>query len=485
MLLKKIKNLRGIRTRVALLFVAIFGSTLIAFSALLYSAFTRNHQNEFDADLFNHAVDVSRAIGFDTFGNLSVDSELLSGSGKVFPFAVGKAFIQILNTEGKVLAASRTLEGSNLPLDPEDMKSISENGYAFRTITSKKMPNAKSVKNQPYRLVTYFARQQGSASFILQIAVSMHTLEQEAQRLLVFLLLAIPLTLIVAAFGGWYLSGSALKPISAIIEKAKHLQAENLADRLPVPSTNDEIRQLSLTLNALLDRLQQAFESQDRFVADASHELKTPLAIMRGELDLLKNRCKDSNEISEFVESASQELDHLSKLVQDLLLLARVDAGANSLSVHEARLDEVILEAIARLEKIAARKDIKIRVDLFTEDFVVKGDSALLQSLFQNLIENALKFAPRGQPIEVRVTNENGALVVAVEDHGPGIPHEIANKIFDRFYRASPVSEGKQGFGLGLAIAKRIADAHGAELTFTSRIQPPSGTTFRVQIKNF
>lgn len=191
-------------------------------------------------------------------------------------------------------------------------------------------------------------------------------------------------------------------PVAAIIDKANHLSASKLSERLPVPLANDEIRQLSLTLNRLLERLQRAFESQERFLADASHQLRTPLAIIRGELDVFKTRPRTQAEISEFLASGSQELEHLSKMVDDLLLLARVDSGAGTLVIEKIRVDEVLLEVSSRLEPIAKQKDIRIRFDLrpWISDknpnpFEITGDRDLVRSLFQSILENAIQHSPK------------------------------------------------------------------------------------------
>lgn len=486
MFLKKIRPIRGsIRFRITGLFVGIFGSTLIAFSALLYSAFTRNHQAEFDADLYNHAVDISHAISIDVFGNISVDSELLSTGGKIFPFSVGRAYLQILSGDGKLVARSRTLGRSQLPLYQDDLQAISSNTGAFRTIGHNEIPAVPtSDRGMHYRLLTFKVTDRGPLAFILQIAVSVSLLEQERRGLLLFFLISIPFTLVIAAIGGWYVSGSALAPVMAIIEKAKSISSRNLSERLPVSKTADEVQHLSITLNELLNRLEQAFESQERFIADASHELKTPLAIMRGELDVLKSRARSQEEVGEFVESAAQELKHLSRLVEDLLLLARVDAGAGSLSIQPVRLDEILLEVVARMKRIAKARDISIRLDLFTENFDINGDPNLLQSLFQNLIDNAIKFSPPGSTVDVSLCeSESQVREVSIRDRGAGIAPELLPRIFDRFYRAKAKEGSAPGFGLGLTIARRIAEAHGATLQVQS--SPNEGTTFTVVIKNF
>lgn len=480
-------NPHSIRFRLTALFVTILGITLIGFSVVLYSVFLRSSEKEFDTALFNHTVDVIQGIDINYFGDVSVNSGILSSGGKIFPFSIGKAFLQIMQPNGKVLAKSRTLDTKQLPLTQEDWTILYRDGISFHTLQGKELPTTGQERNSAYRLLNYMVRDRSEIRYILQIAVPMSFLEQECKGLAAFFLFAIPLTLVLATFGGLYLSGRALAPVSNIIEKAKSLSPTNLSERIPVPLIDDELRQLSLTLNELLNRLQKAFESQDRFIADASHQLKTPLAILRGELDLLKSRNRSPEEITEFIQSASQELDHLSRMVQDLLILARVDAGFSSLMIQRVRIDEIALETVSRLERLAQSKGIKIKFNLIGSSFEVDGDADLLQSMLNNLIENAIKFSHEHGSIEVCVQDSSqkdpDTLVVSVHDHGCGIPAEALAKVFDRFYRDQSSRSITRGVGLGLAIARRIAEAHRGILEVESTEHV--GTIFRFLIKRF
>ena len=473
-------NYRSIRFRLTSLFVGIFGTTLIVFCSLLYSAFIRNQQNEFDAALFNHVVDISKNLNLDFFGRLSIDPDVLTASGKVFPFSLGRAYVQVIDSNHNVLAHSNALDKGALPLRQQEWTSLSRTGFIFSTIGSNDIPASSGKVSSDYRMLSYLIRTPVSGGLVLQMAVPLTFLDQVSNRLLRFLLLGVPLTLILAAIGGLFISRRALAPMTAITEKAKALGASQLGERIPVPGVNDEIRQLALTLNDLLDRLQQAFESQERFVADASHELKTPLAILKGELDVLRARPRDEREVAEFLGSASQELDYLSRVVEDLLLLARTDVGVDALLVQRVRLDEVALEVVSRLEVLARAKESKIRFHMTGSDFEVRGDADLLKSMLKNLVENAIKFSPQGGLIEVLLSEETDVVRIFVKDQGPGIPQDLQNRIFERFYRV-PSGSRVPGAGLGLAITRKILDAHGGTVTVNS--SPRDGTEFRVGIK--
>jgi hypothetical protein len=456
---------RGIRFRLTAWFVGIFGSVLVAFSILLYSAFVQTHEAEFDADLFNHAIDVSDAVDFDLFGRLRIQGDLLATGGKIFPFALGRAYLMIREAGGPVVARSRTLGEQELPFDSLDSERLGRHGVSFRDIDARNLPRFSRERVPGYRMLSYLIERPPATRLILQIAVPTTILERQRARLAGFFFLAIPLTLVAATFGGLYLSRRAFEPVAAIIEKAERIGAAHLAERVPVPAADDELRHLALTLNGLLDRLQQAFESQERFVADASHQLKTPLSILRGELDVLKSRARSPEEIAEFLESASQETEYLSRMVEDLLLLARVDAGNASLSVQDVRLDEIALEATSRLEPFARARGARLRLNLAPGSaFETRGDPELLRCMVQNLVENAIKFSLAGGTVEVEVRERGGELAVAVTDEGPGVPAEDLKRVFERFYRSGQARGRVAGVGLGLPIARRIAEAHGGRI---------------------
>ncbi len=476
---KRFSRFRSIRTRLTALFVAIFGTTLVAYCSLLYYSFRNTHQAEFDATLFNHTVDVAQAIDFNLFGDLAVRPNLLTESEKVFPFSLGNAFLQIRRPDGTLIARSRALGNGELPYTAADREILLQRKAGLRTIR---------LKGANYRLITYLIERPLVPRLLLQIAVPMTLIEKERQALLFFFLTSIPLVLIIAALGGLYLSRHALAPLRGIIHKARDISANQLSERLPVPDVEDEFKQLAVTLNELLTRLQLAFESQERFIADASHQLKTPLAIIRGELDLMRSQKRSPEEMSDFLASASQEIDYLSTMVEDLLLLARVDAGIDSLSFQQLRGDELLMDIVARLEIYARRKNVNVKLNLRAEDeganpFEFKGDPELLQCLIRNLLENAIKFAPEGSDIQVSAKDEPDSVVIEVADQGPGIPEELLPKVFERFYRAEGTRDKVSGVGLGLPIAKRIAEVHGGSLGVAS--QPGAGTTFEARIKKF
>lgn len=490
--------LRGIRARLTLLFVAIFGATLIGFSALLHYVLVSNLSAEFDSALYNHTVDIAQSIDVGLFGDLRFQSHLLSEGEKLFPFSPGKALVQILAADGSPLARSNALGNRTLPFTAEDARDLARNLPHLKTLhlsqpasagryTDGQAPYRQAPYRQaPYRMISYRLEKPGIPTLILQVAVPLTMVELEKSRLLRFFVTSIPLVLLAAALGGLFLSARALRPVSAIAGKAREIGASRLSERLPVPETADEIRELALTLNGLLERLERSFRSQERFIADASHQLKTPLAVLRGELDLVMRAGEapgpESGRTREFLQSASQEIDYLTRMIEDLLLLARVEAGEQSLAVESVRLDEIVLEVVSRLSPFARNRGVTL-APRFSEEssFECQGDPELLQCLFRNLIENAIKYSPEGGSVEVGLEGGSGELRATVSDRGPGIPEASLSRVFERFYRAEGTREKAPGLGLGLPIARRIAEAHGGALEASAR--PGGGTVFTVRIK--
>lgn len=481
---------RGIRLRLTILFGTVLGLTLLLFSLLVYTAFVREQDLQFDAALYNHAVDVVGSIEVSPYGEVVFGNESLSTNGKIFPFAVGKSFLQVLNRQGQPIARSRSLGTGRLPFSGADKALIGTQGVVLRTINGAELGIPPGKYDPHYRLINFMAQPTPTSGFVLQIAVSQKPMEEERAGIRAFFTVSIPATLLLAMLGALYLSGRALNPVASIIAQARKISASQLNVRLPVPRDEDEIRQLTLTLNNLLDRLQKAFVSQERFVADASHQLKTPLAILRGELDVLRQKSgRTAADVEEFLGSATQELEFLSRLVEELLLLARVEAGAGSLTLEPCRLDEVALEVTSKMQRVANQKEVRLKLDLHQDqahapDFEVQGDSDLLQSALQNLVDNAIKYSPAGALVEVRLDQTAQGVIVQVRDNGPGMGLEEQKRVFDRFFRGgdSGGSAGgaTQGFGLGLAIAHRIIEMHGAKLLLESR--PGTGSIFEFEI---
>jgi signal transduction histidine kinase len=485
MFLKKIyKFITGfsIRLRLAIIFVFIFGATTIVFNAFLFKAMIDTLQQDFDDALFNYAVDVSEGIELGVKGDLSFPPLRLD-HGKILPFPLGTALIQVRHSSGAVLARVGNFGEFNPPYKKDFDRIWKGEEATYRTINN--IANIPSAEADSYRLISFPLDNAAKPQLLLQIAVPMTLLETQISQRLTLLQLGIPLVLIIATFGGIFFSARALKPLKDMIQTAKEIKATELSARVPVPNAKDEIRELTLTMNDMLDRIEQAFQSQERFVADASHQLLTPLTIMRGELELLQKT--ESKDINTFIKSSLQEVDNLAGIVQEMLLLSRVDAGIGALNLQELPLDELIFEALPRCERLAESKGIKLKVNINDESGgddrkMILGDNDLLQNLIFNIVENAIKYSPNNETVTITLNWKKEVSELIVEDNGNGIPEEQFQYIFDRFSRGSSVETRVKGFGLGLAIAQKIAILHNTKLKAQNR--PGRGAQFSFEIKN-
>lgn len=304
------------------------------------------------------------------------------------------------------------------------------------------------------------------------------TLEQRYRTLMLF---TIPLALLFSILCGYAIARRSLAPVEAMAEQAARISAATLNERLPVANSHDELGRLATVVNALLERVHVAFLQQRQFVADASHELRTPIAIVRGEADVtLQRNRREESEYREALGIISEESVRLTRIVDDLFLLARSDAGAPVAQLTTVDLRELTIGALRSVRTIADDHDIVLEQNIPDDAMCIEGDAPLLRRLLLNLLDNALKFTPRGGTVGITVQRMPHTVDIVVHDSGPGIPDGLRARMFDRFVRASPDERpatwnesprASSGAGLGLAIAAAIATAHHGSITLDDEHQ--------------
>jgi two-component system, OmpR family, sensor kinase len=295
---------------------------------------------------------------------------------------------------------------------------------------------------------------------------------------------AIPLALLLAGIGGYLLARRSLAPVVAMSDQAARIGAQSLDERLPLENPRDELGRLATVFNDLLARLERAFTQQRQFMADASHELRTPVAILRAEADVALSRDRAPGEYRESLEVVRAAAGRLGGIVDNLFALARADAGHYRLRRSPLYLEEVIADTVRSLRAVARARGVALE---FTPEAEAPfdGDEALLRHLLLNLLDNALKYTPAGGRVDVMLEARTGAYEVRVRDTGGGITPEVRPHIFERFYRGEDArirEEGSvtSGAGLGLAIARWIAQTHGGTLELSE--SGPGGSTFTVRL---
>jgi len=311
----------------------------------------------------------------------------------------------------------------------------------------------------------------------LIIARSTKQIDQALAGLLRTLIIAVPLALALAAAGGIFLARRALKPVDKIAQTAQEIEESDLSRRINV-NTKDELGRLAATLNEMIGRLEKAFQRQKQFTSDASHELRTPLAVIEAESTLALQKERPSSDYRQSLEIISQESRQMSSLIDQLLTLARADAGKEQWNFTEVDLGKLIGNLSTDVEVLCQEKGLSFQLGQ-SQDLVVKGDEARLRELFMNLLDNAIKYTPALGTVSVSFRREGQMAVVAIMDTGIGIPAEDIPFIFERFYRVDKSrSRAEGGSGLGLAICRHIAEVHGGKIEVESQVG--MGSTFSV-----
>jgi two-component system OmpR family sensor kinase len=316
----------------------------------------------------------------------------------------------------------------------------------------------------------------------LVVGASLDDQIEALARLRTLLFVGGPLAVILIAGIGWLVAGVALRPVERMREEAAAISASELDRRLPVPRTGDELARLGGTLNEMLARLEQALERERRFVDDASHELRTPLANLRAELELALRRPRSMEDLERVVRSAAEETENLSRLAEDLLVLARADRGR--LPVRRERIDlaELVGSVIDGFRPRAAEKGVGIESRI-PDGETVDLDPLRMRQALGNLLDNALRHTARGGRIAVEAARANGQLALEVSDSGPGFAPELIPRAFEPFARSDPSrTRPDGGVGLGLAIVRVVAEAHGGVAEAANRSGGGAAVTLRIPI---
>ena len=440
-------NTRSIRFRLTVWYALILSAALGVFSVLIWAMMAQRLLLDIRRGLDDEA---SR---FETF----VQREVLE--------------IPAVNLNDEIEEFCHALPSSSyLELRPQGA------GAPFRYPATERAPRAH------YEVLTR-AVSVGKESYTLEIGASRAEMHRALELLRTLLLSLVPLVIAVSSLGGAWLSRRALNPVDEITSAARAIGIENLASRLPAPGTGDELERLAETWNATLARLESAVAVLSRFAADASHELRTPVAVIRTSAELALRRQREPEAYRESLREIAAESERMTQLVEDLLFLARRDTRGASMPMEPIDLRDVLNDAAQELHGLADARNIRIRVTPGISDAdqaTIAGNAAALRRLFLALLDNALKYSSAGTEVRVSIASQDGRVVAAVEDQGIGIAAGDMPHIFQRFYRANQArSDG--GHGLGLSLAQSVAVAHNAVIEASS--QPGRGSVFQVSFE--
>ena len=433
-----------IRARLTIAFSGVMAVVLAAAGALLYAEFQRDLDAEVDDALSAQAGDLVALV--EARGRPDVVA------------ASAEQTVQVYAPDGRVMASTSRAAGARLLTRAESARAARR---ALR-IERRELP-AGDV-----RVRAVPARVGGGRLVVVAVGDSLAVRDGGLARLRTLLLLAGPLALLLASVAGYEVAGAALRPVDRMRTRAEHITERDLSERLPVPAADDEIGALGRTLNAMLDRLETVVARERRLVGDASHELRTPLTTLRAEVDLALRGQRDAGELRAALESAAEEAERMSRLADDLLVLARADQGRLPLHPKPLAVRELLEAAATRAGAAAsARRRTIVARDGITGGAGVLADPDRTAQALDNLVTNALRY---GEGTIALMARGDGDLIeLHVIDEGRGFPEELIGRVFERFGRGEEARASGAGSGLGLAIVEAVALAHGGRAGVRNR----------------
>ncbi len=461
----------GFRHRLAVWYGASLALVLAGFAVVIYGVARYQLLRHHDAPLQDTAREVRRIL------SAHEDCEQLTPEQTMALDGIGQ-LILVHEVEGEGRVFYRSPDTARLLTAVEtDAMHLPHAEKRIRTIDS---------AFGPVRLYSEAYQSRAGRRGVIRVVQSLGDIVEPLGTLRYALWLMAPLAIGLGAIGGYWLAGRALGPVAAITELAIEIEADRLGRRIPDPGTRDEIGRLVETLNQMIARLEAAFDGMKQFTADASHELRGPLATMRSALDVALSRPRTAAEYVAVLRSVGDDVDRLRAIVDGLLVLARADAGRQPLEKEPVRLDIVASEVAESFAPSAEARGVVVRAQA-RAPVLTDGDERWLRQLVANLVDNAVKFSaahPRAEPpaVVIAVAEDGDAAVLVVTDDGPGLPPGSFDRIFERFYRGEDGAPAQRssGFGLGLAIAKWIARAHGGFIKAGNR--PGGGSVFTVRL---
>lgn len=475
----------SMRSQLTIWYSGVLALVLLIFAVTSYSYLARAARQRTDDSLSDTVTSLVSVFNTELGDENQPADEAVREAARGFNFRDRQVIV--FDGRRNVVVASEMTE--NLPHGPKWftsdeaqpqlanlMDSASSAGRAYTTI----------FKEEHAIRVFAAAVPTGGQTYLFAAATPLREQDQALEQARQAFYVAIPLALLLASLGGYFLARKSLAPVVTMGEQAARIGASNLNERIPVPQNNEELGQLARIFNALLLRLDESFAQQKRFMADASHELRTPVAVIRGESEVtLSQPSRDEREYRESLAIVNDEGQRLTQMVEDLFILARADAGEYPLVLTDFYLDESITECVRSMRSLAVQKDLEIVYQPPEKEIAFRGDEPLIRRIVLNLLHNAIKYTPKNGRVRVSLRDNPEHCEVEISDTGQGIPAEAQSQVFERFFRVDKArsrdeSLNGSGAGLGLSIARWAAEMHGGKIILER--SDGSGTTFVISL---
>jgi heavy metal sensor kinase len=459
-------RLKSIGARLTFWYTGILCLTLLVLGILAYGLLTYSLSRDIDAAL--HGVAQAIAEQSQKSGRTPIPPDLDELFRRFFGFSPATPYFEMLTPWGRPRSAPPP--SPPLGISPQALKNALHGVPTFETL--------KGSGPYPVRVLIMPVLTAGQVTNVVQVGISLENMYSTLSHFVLIIAALFPLGLLLAGGGGWLLARRALAPVDHMTRAAQRISGEHLTERLLETGTGDELDRLARTLNEMLSRLDESFRQVRQFSADASHELQTPLTILKGEIEVALRSDRTPEEYQQVLTSSLEEIERISRLVEGLLLLARADSGVLRMDHKPVALDELAAEVAAQMQKMANGQGLSLHLEDLAP-VTISGDRDQLQRLLLNLIDNAIKYTPAGGSITLSLRHEDGQALISVMDTGIGLSAAEQAQIFTRFYRAAAArSQSGGGAGLGLCIAQSIAEAHGGTIQVLSH--PGQGSTFTV-----
>jgi heavy metal sensor kinase len=488
--------IKSIRFRIIFWYVIILTLTLSIFSFALYHYLDRRLIGDIDDLLLTRAEGIIDSI--DTYweaqgreqeraGKSAEDIEKTNRS-KFISIAQSwvlerskdptllNIIIHIFSKNGEHIVSSRNIP-NNPFLGKEIFNSVLKGNSRFDDLSVE----ISQGKHTMLRTLTVPVTVNNKMVYIIQIASPLTSLLSTYKNLKLVLFLLLPISIVFSGMMGALLAKLSLNPVNRIMDTMHQITAENLKLRISIPESKDEIRRLAETFNEMLDRLEKTFTSQRQFIEDLAHELKTPLSVLKGELEVTLKKLRTPREYESTLSSSLEEANKIIKIVEDLLMLAWYDSNMIPFEMTPLDIGLLFHDALEDIKILAEQKNIDLHLTSQGKA-IVYGDGDKLKLLFFNILDNAMKYTPSGGKVFVEISEEKNRAKVIIGDTGIGIPKDELPHIFERFYRINK-TRNRGGFGLGLSIAKSIVEAHRGIIEVES--EPDKGTKFKISLPSF